>query len=182
MRIWVDADACPREVRMVLLRASRRLEIPLVLVANHELGVPTSSLVQMRIVPPRADEADEAIAREVEPGDLVITADVPLAAKVVEKGADALDPRGEEFTADDVHARLSMRNNLPWPQRQLLLYRHDKAPCLQTQRSCFHVMKATKNLMTQQGGPLSRRLPPTESEIWLQEANLLAGKLSYLKV
>ena len=84
MRIWVDADACPREVRRILLRASHRLEIPLTLVANHKLDIPSSKLVDMRIVPPRADEADKTIAREVAQGDLVITADIPLAAVVVE--------------------------------------------------------------------------------------------------
>ena len=106
----MDADACPREARHILRRASRRLQIPLVFVSNHDLGEPRTELVSPRIVPPRADEADQTIAREVEPGDLVITADVPLAAEVVGRGADAMDTRGEQFDEDDVHVRLSQRN------------------------------------------------------------------------
>ena len=110
MRIWVDADACPREARAILRKASRRLNIPMVLVSNHDLGEPNTDLVRTIIVASRADEADKTIARELEAGDLVITADIPLAAEVVAKGADCIDTRGEHFTEDDVNVRLSQRN------------------------------------------------------------------------
>lgn len=110
MKIWVDADACPGEVRQVLLRASRRLQIPLVFVANSNVNVFLSDLVSVRIVPPRADEADKVITEDVEEGDLVITADIELAANVVDKKADAIDPRGMQYTEDNVRSRLTMRN------------------------------------------------------------------------
>ena len=110
MKIWVDADACPREVRQILIKAARRTEVPVVFVGNHNLDVPSSPLFEMRVVKPGADEADKEIARCVEEHDLVITADIPLAAIVCEKGADALDPRGDHYTDEDVRTRLSTRD------------------------------------------------------------------------
>ena len=110
MRIWVDADACPREVRAILQKAAVRLKIPMVLVANAVIPVPESEWISTLVVPPRADEADKRIVSELEAGDLVITADVPLAAEVVEKEAWALDPRGELYDADNVRSRLSERD------------------------------------------------------------------------
>ncbi len=110
MKIWVDGDALPREARSILLRASQRLQVPITFVANADLGVPISKLCEMVIVPTRLDAADLRIVQEVEAGDLVITADVPLASAAVDKGATALDSRGKEYTADDARTQLSMRN------------------------------------------------------------------------
>lgn len=110
LRIWVDADATPRDVRRVLLKAARRLDLPLIFVANHDLGIETSQRVEMRFVRPGADVADRVIAAEAEAGDLVITADVPLAAVLVEQGITAIDPRGDEYHEDDIRTRLSERN------------------------------------------------------------------------
>jgi hypothetical protein len=110
MRIWVDGDALPREARSILQRASQRLQVPMTFVANSDLGILNSKLWDMVIVPPRADAADQRIVQDVEPGDLVITADIPLAAEVVERGAEALDPRGKQITDDDARAQLSMRD------------------------------------------------------------------------
>lgn len=110
MPIWIDADACPRPAREILFRASRKRGIELILVANSALAVPRSPLIRTICVPRGADMADHEIVSRVASGELVITADIPLAALVVEKGALALDPRGEMHTQDTVRERLSLRN------------------------------------------------------------------------
>lgn len=110
MQIWVDADACPRAIKEILYRAAERREIPLVLVANRGLQVPRSPLIKMVQVGSGFDVADHHIAEHVSPGDLVVTADVPLAAAIVEKGGHVLGPRGEEFTEENVQERLAMRD------------------------------------------------------------------------
>ena len=110
MAIWVDADACPRVVRDILFRAAERCRVSLTLVANQSLDLPRSRYVQMLRVASGFDVADNEIARRVAPGDLVITADIPLAAEVIEKQAEALSPRGERFTPDNIRQRLNMRD------------------------------------------------------------------------
>jgi uncharacterized protein YaiI (UPF0178 family) len=110
MRIWVDADACPGEVKELLYRTARRREVRVTLVANQPLRTPKSDYIDTRLVPEGANVADHHIAESVEPGDLVITADVPLAADVVAAGAQALGPRGELYTEANVGARLAARN------------------------------------------------------------------------
>ena len=110
IRIWVDADACPRDIREILLRAAERRRIPLTFVANRPLRFRKNAYVQTLLVPGGLDEADRAIVREAQAGDLVVTADVPLAAAVVEKGAFALDPRGTLHTEETVGERLSVRD------------------------------------------------------------------------
>ncbi len=110
MKIWVDADACPKVVKEILFRAAQRRGIMLTLVANQPLAVPRSPHVRSVTVPQGFDVADQAIVGWAEAGDLVITADIPLAAAVVEKGALALNPRGELYTRDNVRQHLSMRN------------------------------------------------------------------------
>jgi uncharacterized protein YaiI (UPF0178 family) len=110
MRIWVDADACPGEVKELLYRAARRRQVRVTLVANQPLRTPKSEYIDTLLVPEGANEADRHVAESVEPGDLVITADVPLAADVVAAGAQALDPRGELYTEANVGARLAARN------------------------------------------------------------------------
>lgn len=110
MHIWVDADACPGAVKDTLFKVCVKREIPLTLVANAWLTVPPSPLVKTIQVPGGFNEADEEIVRLVSPGDLVITADIPLADKVVEKGATGLNPRGELYTQENVKELLRMRN------------------------------------------------------------------------
>lgn len=112
MHIWVDADACPNSIKEILYRASRRLNIPLTLVANSPLRIPSSPCMNTILVPGGFDEADSRIASEIDIGDLVITADIPLAAVVLEKGGYALNPRGEFYSTDTIHERLTTRNML----------------------------------------------------------------------
>jgi uncharacterized protein YaiI (UPF0178 family) len=110
MRIWADADALPGPIRDILFRAAERTRCPLVLVANKNLRIPVSSLIRFERVKPGADVADNFIVQSMEAGDLVVTADIPLAAAVVEKGGLALDPRGELYDANTISERLSYRN------------------------------------------------------------------------
>ena len=110
MAIWVDADACPRVIRDILFRAAERCEIPVTLVANQSIGIPRSRHIRMLQVSSGFDVADNEIVRRAEPGDLVITADIPLAAEAIEKRAHALSPRGECFTPDNIRERLNMRD------------------------------------------------------------------------
>lgn len=110
MKIWVDADACPRAVKDILYRAAERLRIELVLVANQPIAVPRSALISRRTVERTLDAADRAIAGWAEPGDLVVTHDIPLAADLVAKGITALNPRGALYTIENVRQQLSMRD------------------------------------------------------------------------
>lgn len=110
MRIWVDADACPVVVKEILFRAAERTGVELTLVANQPLRVPRSPRIRFLQVPAGFDAADDAISERLEAGDLVVTADIPLAAAAVGKGAHALDPRGEIYTSENVRGRLDMRD------------------------------------------------------------------------
>lgn len=112
MQIWIDADACPRAVKEVVFRASTRLNIPVSLVANRALATPPIGDVRVVQVPAGSDVADQYIVEHVEAGDVVITADIPLAALVVARGAVGLDPRGDVYTAETVSERLATRNLL----------------------------------------------------------------------
>jgi len=112
MPIWVDADACPKAVKEILFRAAARTGIEVVLVANQNIHTPRSALIRSIRVPRGLDVADGEIVRRVGPLDLVVTADIPLAAAVLEKGAVALDPRGDVHTPDTIAERLSLRNFL----------------------------------------------------------------------
>jgi uncharacterized protein YaiI (UPF0178 family) len=110
MQIWVDADACPKAVKEILFRAAKRGRVPLILVANQPLRAPSSPFIKAIHVPSGFDAADNTIARQLQPGDLVITADIPLAAEVIERGGHALDPRGGFYTKDNIRERLAVRN------------------------------------------------------------------------
>lgn len=110
MHIWIDADACPRAIKEILFRAAQRVQVPLVLVANRAVQVPRSRWIETVRVAAGFDVADQYIAARVQPGDLVVTADIPLAAAVVEQGGEALNPRGERYTTENVRERLAMRN------------------------------------------------------------------------
>lgn len=112
MQVWVDADACPKVIKEILFRAATRAEVMVTLVANQPVPVPRSPFLQAVQVERGFDVADNEIVRRCEPGDLVITADIPLAAEVIDKGATALNPRGELYTRENVRQRLNMRDFL----------------------------------------------------------------------
>lgn len=112
MRIWADADALPGPIRDILFRAAERTSLRLTLVANKRLRIPTSRFIRFERVKPGTDVADNFIVQSLEPGDLVVTADIPLAAAVVAKGALALDPRGSLYDEASIGERLAMRNLL----------------------------------------------------------------------
>lgn len=109
-KIWVDADACPNPIKEILFRAAERKALPLVLVANQMLRVPPSPYISQVRVCSGFDVADQYIVDYVEATHLVITADIPLAAQVIEKGALALNPRGELYTTDNIRQKLTMRD------------------------------------------------------------------------
>lgn len=110
MFIWVDADACPNVIKEVLYRAADRTATTITFVANQFLRVPPSPYLRTLQVPAGFDVADNEIVRRCQPGDLVITADIPLAAEVIEKGAAALNPRGEHYSPATIRERLTMRD------------------------------------------------------------------------
>ncbi len=110
MQIWVDADACPKVIKDILFRAAERRRIPLILVANQPLNTPPSRYIRALQVPAGLDVADNHIVEQVQAGDLVITADIPLAAAVIARAAHALNPRGELYTTENIRERLTMRN------------------------------------------------------------------------
>jgi len=110
MKIWVDADACPNVVKDILFRAAQRVQVLTILVANQLIRTPPSRYISKVQVRAGFDEADKYIAEAVESGDLVITADIPLAALVIDKGGYALNPRGELYTLDNIRQRLGLRN------------------------------------------------------------------------
>ena len=110
MKIWVDADACPTVIKDILYRAAERKQLQLVLVANQPLRVPASRFISTLTVSHGFDEADNEIVRRCEAGDLVITADIPLAADVLAKGGHALNPRGELYSHDTIKQKLTMRD------------------------------------------------------------------------
>ncbi len=109
-KIWVDADACPRVIKEILYRAAERVGVSLILVANRALRVPDSSLIRTVRVEAGFDVADSFIAQRAEAGDLVITADIPLAAEVVAGGCLVLSPRGEFYTDENIGQRLAVRD------------------------------------------------------------------------
>ncbi len=110
MTIWVDADACPKAIKEVLYRAAQRVQHPCVLVANQFFVVPKSPFIKMTVVASGFDEADNFIAAQAQSGDLVITADIPLAHDAIENGAEALHPRGEKYSIDTIKQKLTMRD------------------------------------------------------------------------
>ncbi|SEA26986.1 YaiI/YqxD family protein [Marinobacterium iners] len=110
MKIWVDADACPVVIKEILFRAADRTGLELTLIANHAIKVPPSANIRAIQVSGGFDVADHEIVRRCEAGDLVITSDIPLAAELLDKGAMALTPRGEQFTAENIRGRLNMRD------------------------------------------------------------------------
>ena len=112
MRIWVDADACPRVIKDILYRAAERRRVRLILVANSRFPVPKSEFIDFMQVGAGFDKADLSIVEQARSGDVVITTDIPLAAGVIEKGGTGLSPRGEVFDTDNIRGRLTMRDFL----------------------------------------------------------------------
>jgi len=110
MKIYVDADACPNPIKEILFRAAERTATRVVLIANHEIRVRQSRHISFLRVAAGYDVADNEIVARLEPGDLVVTADIPLAAEIIERDGRALSPRGELFTRDNIKARLAMRD------------------------------------------------------------------------
>ena len=109
-QVWVDADACPGVVKEILFRAAERARVQVTLVANQWLRTPPSRYIRALQVQGGFDVADSEIVERVRPGDLVVTQDIPLAARVIDKGGIAVNPRGERYTPDNMAERLSMRN------------------------------------------------------------------------
>lgn len=110
MKIWVDADACPVVIKEILFRAAQRTGVPVTLVANQPISIPKSRFINFIQVTQGFDVADNEIVRRLNSGDLVITSDIPLAADVIDKNGTALSPRGELYTANNIKARLNMRD------------------------------------------------------------------------
>ena len=110
MKIWVDADACPVVIKEILFRAAERTGLPLTLVANQPMRIPVSPRIRFLQVASGFDVADNKIVEMTQVGDLVISADIPLAAQVIAKGGHVLNPRGEFYTKDTIQERLTMRN------------------------------------------------------------------------
>ncbi|HKJ05646.1 MAG TPA: YaiI/YqxD family protein [Geopsychrobacteraceae bacterium] len=110
MQIWVDADACPKVIKEILYRVAEKRKILITLVANKPLWAPASPFIRTQLVASGADVADQEIVRQMQTGELVITADIPLAADVIANKGHALNPRGEFYTEDNIRERLAMRN------------------------------------------------------------------------
>ena len=110
MQLWIDADACPKTIKEFLFQAAVRLQAPMVLVANSGMYVPRSALIRLAVVGGAVDEADRYILAHCAPGDLVVSADIPLAAALVDKGVVVVDPRGTVYTPANVKEALATRN------------------------------------------------------------------------
>lgn len=110
MKVWIDADACPKMIKEFVFKVAGRLQLPVTLVANSGMFVPRSNWVSLVVVDKGVDEADRHIVENSAPGDLVVTADIPLAASLVAKGVAAINPRGTVYSTDNVHEALATRN------------------------------------------------------------------------
>ncbi len=136
LHIWVDADACPNVIKDILYRASARLGVYLTLVANRPLNTPRSEHIRSLVVPGGFDAADDEIVRKISPGDLVITADIPLAAEVLNKGGHALNPRGERYAPESIRERLRIRDMME-QLRDAGVQTGGSAPMSQADRQAF---------------------------------------------
>lgn len=136
MKIWVDADACPTVIKDILYRAADRTKRETILVANQALRTPPSLYIKTLQVGAGFDVADNEIVKRCEPGDLVITSDIPLADEVITKGAAALSPRGELFTTENIKSRLNVRDFMD-TLRSSGIQTGGPAPLNQTDRQHF---------------------------------------------
>ncbi len=135
-RIWVDADACPKVIKEILFRAAERTGVVVTLVANQPMAVPRVASLRVLQVAQGFDVADNEIVRRVAAGDLVITADIPLAAEVIAKGAHALNPRGERYSADTIRGLLNVRDFMD-TMRSSGVVGGGPAPLSQADRNAF---------------------------------------------
>lgn len=135
-KIWVDADACPVAIKEILFRAAERTGTEMTLVANQPVRVPPSRYIKAMQVTSGFDVADNEIVQRSEEGDLIITSDIPLAAEVIEKGAEALSPRGERHTKANIRARLNMRDFMD-TMRASGMHTGGPPPLSQTDRKAF---------------------------------------------
>lgn len=110
MKIWVDADACPVVIKEILFRAAERTQTETILVANHAMRIPSSKFISRLQVSSGFDVADDEIVKLIEKGDLVITGDIPLASEVIDNGGQALNPRGELYTPENIRSLLNVRD------------------------------------------------------------------------
>lgn len=110
IKVLVDADACPKPIKEILFRVAKRLKLTVILFANHAMAIPPSPYIKFRLVSGGFDVADRCIVEELVPGDLVVTADIPLASNAIEKGGFALNPRGEFYSEENIKQKLSIRN------------------------------------------------------------------------
>lgn len=136
MHIWVDADACPAVIKEILFRASQRTQIPMTLVANHAMRIPNQPQLRFIQVTSGFDVADNFIVQQLQPDDLVITADIPLAAEVIEKKGVAINPRGALYTESNIRQRLAMRNFME-EMRSIGQASGGPPPLSQTDRQAF---------------------------------------------
>jgi len=136
MKIWVDADACPVAIKEILFRAAERTSTQLTLVANQPIGIPASRHIHFIQVASGFDVADDEIVKHLNSGDLLITADIPLAAEVIEKGGTALNPRGMLYTTENIKARLNMRDFME-TLRGSGIHTGGPAPLNQSDRKAF---------------------------------------------
>ena len=137
MKIWVDADACPVVIKDILFKAAERTGVPLTLVANQPVNIPRLSCITMLQVASGFDVADNEIVQRLGAGDLVITSDIPLAAEVIEKGAYALNPRGELYSSDNIRARLNMRDFMDTMRASGIETKGGPPPLSQSDRQAF---------------------------------------------
>jgi len=136
MKIWVDADACPVVIKEILFKAAARTKTTTTFVANQFIKTPPSPFLKSIQVPSGFDVADNEIVKQVNEGDLVITGDIPLAAEVIEKGGQALNPRGEMYTLDSIKQKLNMRDFMD-TMRASGAHTGGQAPLNQTDRQAF---------------------------------------------
>jgi uncharacterized protein YaiI (UPF0178 family) len=137
MQIWVDADACPKVIKEILFRAAQRVKCNLILVANQGLSIPKSPYIKSVRVAAGFDVADNYIAQHVTSGDLVITADIPLAAEVIAKAAEALNPRGEVYDPNTIKQKLTMRDFMDEMRGSGVMTAGGPPPLSQTERREF---------------------------------------------
>ncbi|MBB1331537.1 YaiI/YqxD family protein [Pseudoalteromonas sp. SR43-7] len=137
MKIWVDADACPVVIKEILFRAAERMKIETILVANHAMRIPPSKYISRVQVSSGFDVADDEIVKRVEKGDLVITGDIPLASEVIDNGGQALNPRGELYTTENIRSILNVRDFMDTMRSSGVEMSGGQPPLSQTDRQNF---------------------------------------------
>jgi len=137
MKIWVDADACPVVIKEILFRAAERMKIETILVVNHAMRIPPSKYISRVQVSSGFDVADDEIVKRIEKGDLVITGDIPLASEVIDNGGQALNPRGELYTTENIRSILNVRDFMDTMRSSGVEMSGGPPPLSQTDRQNF---------------------------------------------